>query len=170
MAIPQNKSELILAIKINYEKLKNEIQTIPIELVYDIDLEGHSKNTNMSIHNLVSYLLGWGELVLKWNYRIDNKLSVDFPETGFKWNELGKLAQKFYKDYSELSFEDLLIQLDHSLVLILELVKNKSNEELYEQNWYEKWTLGRMIQLNTSSPFQNAHKRIRKWKRLNGLK
>ena len=124
----------------------------------------------MSIHNLISYLLGWSELVLKWNYRIDNKLSVEFPETAYKWNELGKLAQKFYTDYKKLSFADLLIQLDHSLVLILDLVKNKSNEELYLQNWYDQWTLGRMIQLNTSSPFQNAYKRIRKWKKLKGLK
>lgn len=170
MPIPQNKTELIVAIEQNYNKLKNEIQTIPDELYFDNDLEGHSKNTTMSIHNLISYLLGWSELVLKWNYKLDNKLEVDFPETGYKWNELGKLAQKFYKDYENLSIYDLQIKLDNSIKLILELINLKSNQELYSESWYEKWTLGRMIQLNTSSPFQNAYKRIRKWKKLKGIK
>ncbi|MFY7861762.1 MAG: ClbS/DfsB family four-helix bundle protein [Chitinophagales bacterium] len=30
---------------------------------------------------------------------------------------------------------------------------------------YEKWPLGKMIQLNTSSPFQKATIRIQKWKK-----
>ena len=49
----------------------------------------------MSIHNLVSYLLGWSSLVLKWNRKSEDKEPIDFPETGYKWNELGRLAQKF---------------------------------------------------------------------------
>ena len=34
MPIPQNKTELTIAIEQSYNKLKNEIQTIPIELVF----------------------------------------------------------------------------------------------------------------------------------------
>ena len=49
----------------------------------------------MSIHNLVSYLVGWSSLVLKWNRKSEDKEPIDFPETGYKWNELGRLAQKF---------------------------------------------------------------------------
>lgn len=71
----------------------------------------------MSIHNLVAYLIGWGQLVLKWNDRKSQGHEVDFPETGFKWNELGK-----------------------------------------------------MIQLNTASPFKNATARIRKWKKTRHLR
>ena len=29
-----------------------------------------------------------------------------------------------------------------------------NNDELYQKTWYEKWTLGRMIQFNTSSPMK----------------
>ena len=36
--------------------------------------------------------------------------------------------------------------------------------------WYDKWTSGKMIQLNTSSPFKNAKDRIRKWKKIKQLK
>jgi len=35
--------------------------------------------------------------------------------------------------------------------------------------WYDKWTFGKMIQLNTSSPFKNAKDRIRKWKKTKQL-
>ena len=49
----------------------------------------------MSVSDLVAYLIGWGELVLKWNEKKEKREKVDFPETGYKWNELGKLAKKF---------------------------------------------------------------------------
>ena len=108
MAVPVNKEELILAINTNYKKLKKELENIPIELTTLKDLEGHSKGTLMSINNLLSYLLGWQELVLKWNIKKQNKEEVDFPETGYKWNQLGKLAQKFYDDYKNDDFNTLL--------------------------------------------------------------
>ncbi|MCT7561671.1 ClbS/DfsB family four-helix bundle protein [Aliarcobacter butzleri] len=165
MAVPVNKEELILAINTNYIKLKKELENIPIELTTLKDLEGHSKGTLMSINNLLSYLLGWQELVLKWNIKKQNKEEVDFPETGYKWNQLGKLAQKFYDDYKNDDFNTLLFKLDKKVEEILKLIENKSNKELYEVSWYEKWTLGRMIQFNTSSPYANAKARIRKWKK-----
>ncbi|MFW2565744.1 ClbS/DfsB family four-helix bundle protein [Aliarcobacter butzleri] len=165
MAVPVNKKELILAINTNYKKLKKELENIPIELTTLKDLEGHSKGTLMSINNLLSYLLGWQELVLKWNIKKQNKEEVDFPETGYKWNQLGKLAQKFYEDYKNDDFNTLLFKLDKRVEEILKLIENKSNKELYEVSWYEKWTLGRMIQFNTSSPYANAKARIRKWKK-----
>ena len=37
--------------------------------------------------------------------------------------------------------------------------------DLYEIPWYDKWPKGKMIQLNTSSPYKNARTRVRKWKR-----
>jgi hypothetical protein len=169
MAVPVNKEELIKAIILNYEKLKKELATIPAELTGFKELEGHAKGTSMSINNLLAYLLGWGELVLKWNKKKDNDKEVDFPETGYKWNELGKLAQKFYEDYKEENFTSLQQKLDKNVTKILALIESKTNHELYESAWYEKWTLGRMIQFNTASPYTNARGRIRKWKKEKGI-
>ncbi len=170
MAVPANKEELILAITVNYKKLKNELITIPQELTSNKELEGHAKETFMSICDLAAYLLGWGKLVLKWNEKKSRNEPVDFPETGYKWNELGKLAQKFYSDYQDQNFNTLIENLDKTVDDILSLIKTKSNKELYEISWYEKWTLGRMIQFNTSSPYTNARGRIRKWKKKRNLK
>ena len=170
MSIPTNKIELVKAINDNFIKLKDELLSVAVDLVNTKDLEGHAKDTMMSVHNLVSYLVGWGELVLKWNNQKVKGANVDFPETGYKWNELGKLAQKFYKDYEKDDFQTLLEKLEHSKNQILKLIESKTNKELYETAWYEKWTLGRMIQFNTSSPYKNAKDRIRKWKKAKQLK
>lgn len=166
MAIPKNKDELIKAIHDNYKKLTSELATIPMELTKEKELEGHAKNTVMSIHDLVAYLVGWGQLVLKWNNKKNKGMKVDFPETGFKWNELGLLAQKFYTDYENENFKSLILKLDKTTNEILQLIESKTNQDLYEKAWYDKWTLGKMIQLNTSSPFKNAKDRIRKWKKI----
>jgi hypothetical protein len=170
MAIPKDKEELVKAIEYNYKKLTIELSTIPTDLTTIKELEGHTKNTFMSINDLIAYLVGWGQLVLKWNDKKGKGLDVDFPETGYKWNELGLLAQKFYKDYEKDDFKTLNKKLDNTTFQILKLIESKANIELYEMAWYDKWTLGKMIQLNTSSPFKNAKDRIRKWKKINQLK
>ena len=83
MAIPKDKDELLKAIVDNYNKLTNELTSIPFELTEIKQLDGHSKNTFMSINDLVAYLVGWGQLVLKWNDKKSKGLEVDFPETGY---------------------------------------------------------------------------------------
>ena len=169
MPVPKNKEELLLAINESYKKLSLELDSIPAELASNKNLEGHAKGTKMSISNLVSYLIGWGELVLKWNEKIEKSEEVDFPETGYKWNELGVLAQKFYSDYEEYDYKTLLKKLDLTVNKILDLIEETNPIDLYEKPWYNKWTQGKMIQLNTSSPYKNARARIRKWKKLNDV-
>jgi hypothetical protein len=170
MAIPANKDELIFAIQHDYNKLEAELKSIPVELSHLKELEAHKKNQLMSVHNLVAYLVGWGHLVIKWNERRSANLHLDFPETGYKWNQLGLLAQKFYADYKDEDFVPLQSNLRSTVNSLLEIVDGKSNHELYEIPWYEGYTLGRMIQLNSSSPYKNAHARIRKWKKSKQLK
>lgn len=70
MAVPTNKEELLKAINTAYDKLKKELSTIPGKLTTLQELEGHPKGTFMSVNNLVSYLVGWGVLVLRWNRRM----------------------------------------------------------------------------------------------------
>jgi hypothetical protein len=170
MAIPSNKEELIIAIQKDYKKLEAELASILTDLSFQKELEAHTKGQLMSVHDLIAYLLGWGQLLIKWNKRKSANLPVDFPETGYKWNQLGQLAQKFYDDYKRLDFVSLQSQLNSTVKQILDIVKNKSNHELYEVPWYETYTLGRMIQVNTTSPYKNAHARIRKWKKSKQIK
>ena len=170
MAIPANKAELLNAITTQYDKLKKELISLPVGLTALEELEAHAKDTLMSIHDLLAYIVGWGTLVLKWHSKKSLGEAVDFPETGYKWNELGRLAQKFYKDYKEEAFTALLLQSDQVKDKIIFLIQQSTEQELYGQSWYEKWSLGRMIQFNTASPYTNARGRIRKWKKTRQLK
>ncbi|MFZ3405726.1 ClbS/DfsB family four-helix bundle protein [Aeromonas salmonicida] len=163
MGIPQDKAELLLAIDTNFGKLLKALQAVPESLVQERVMEGHSKSTSMSVANLVAYLIGWNELAIKWIERDTAGLPVDFPETGFKWNELGRLAQKFYRDYEGLAYSALLARLMAAKARIVELIVTRGDDELYGRPWYEQWTLGRMIQFNSASPYHNANGRLRKW-------
>lgn len=92
-----------------------------------------------------------------------------FPDTGYKWNELGRLAQRFYADFAELGYPALLQRLDAAYTRIVARIEAENDVSLYDEPWYEKYTMGRMIQFNTSSPYANARSRLRKWKKDQGI-
>ena len=66
MSVPQTKAELLLAIDKNFSKLISYLNAIPPEFTSDNSMDGHAKGTDMSIRDLVSYLIGWNALVVKW--------------------------------------------------------------------------------------------------------
>lgn len=170
MGVPQTKSELLSAIDKNFSKLISYLNAIPPELTSDKSMEGHAKGTVMSVSDLVAYLLGWNKLVVKWITSDAKGQPVDFPETGYKWNQLGLLAQKFYRDYKELNYQSLINDLQSAKDEIVKLIDERTHEELYGKPWYDKWTMGRMISFNTSSPYANAQGRLKKWAKNNHIK
>ncbi|MEL0553235.1 MULTISPECIES: ClbS/DfsB family four-helix bundle protein [Klebsiella/Raoultella group] len=163
MSIPQTQIQLLQAIDKNFTTLANYLAHIPKEKAAEKNLPGHAQGTVMSVRDLVCYLLGWNELVLKWITLDKAQTPVDLPETGFKWNQLGQLAQKFYGDYPSRDFTSLLADLHEVKQKIMVQIATSDDEALYGRPWYGKWTLGRMISLNTSSPYANACVRLRRW-------
>ncbi len=79
MAVPANKTELREAIEKNYTKLRADLATIPPELTTEKEMEGHVKGTQMSVCNLMAYLVGWGNLVLKWHTVFTSGTMPDLP-------------------------------------------------------------------------------------------
>lgn len=169
MSVPQTKVELLLAIDKNFNKLISYLDVIPIETTSERSMDGHAKGTKMSVRDLVSYLLGWNSLVVKWITSDAKGLPIDFPDTGYKWNQLGLLAQKFYSDYSELNYDSLIAELRAVKNEIVALIDERTDDVLYGKPWYTKWTMGRMISFNTSSPYANANGRLKKWARNNNI-
>jgi len=168
MAIPNSKQELLEAMTTTYAKLAQELARVPPALARDPVLEGQVKGTRMSVCDLLAYLVGWNELVLHWHAQLrDGKRIEDiaFPAEGFTWNALGKLAQRFYADYAELSMDDLLQRLEQAKDQLLALVDAHDDAQLYGQPWYTHYTMGRMIQFNTASPYANACTRLRAWRK-----
>ena len=163
MPIPQNKAELLVDILQSYQKLDKDIARIGGQQAIQKTMPGHAKGTMMSPYQLLAYLVGWADLVIDWNTKMETNQVVNFPTEHYKWNELGALAQKFYGDYPDYDFLNIRILLNDKVNHIIKLIESKSNDELYSTYWYKDYTAGRMIQLNTSSPYKNARKRIRKF-------
>ena len=168
-SVPKSKLELYQAIRLSHENLLSDYHGIPEKYSRKVGIEGNAKDTEISVSDTIAYLIGWEKLVLKWYEKKSSGKPVDFPETGYKWNELGKLAMHFHSEYSEWSYQDLLREFNITTTNILNLIESLSNQELYEEAWYEKYTLGRMIQLNTSSPMKNMRAKVRKFKRENNF-
>ena len=161
MAVPTSKAELLAAIMTAFEKLMTDLAKVRPNQAREVTMKGHANGTTMSPADLVAYLVGWNELVLKWLDRDDRDEPVDYPEAGFKWNQLGLLAQKFYADCNAIEWPELLARLEDAKTGLMVTITARSDEELYGGAWYGKWTKGRMIQFNTSSAYANARARIR---------
>lgn len=168
MAVPASKADLLAAITTAFDKLMADLSKVPLNRARERTLDGHAAGTSMSPADLVSYLVGWNELVLKWLDQDDRGAKIDFPDAGFQWNQLGRLAQRFYRDHETLDYPQLLDRLTIAKDRLVVTISGRSDDELFGSPWYGKWTKGRMIQFNTSSPYANARGRIRKWLKTQG--
>lgn len=169
MAIAFDRRQLLAAIDKNYALLVAELRSVPLERVFEPSLEGRSEGSVMSVADVVAYLIGWNALLLKWQERQSAGLPVDFPETGYKWNELGRLAEKFHAEYATLGWDERLQRLDGEKARTVALIERLDDEALYGTLFYGKYPFGRMIQFNTAAPYENARKRLRAWKKANAL-
>lgn len=165
MAVPASKDDLLAVIEKTFNQLDKDLDRVPADTTREPVLEGHAKGTTMSPADLVAYLIGWNQQVLTWHRRRAEGLPDEFPAPGTRWNELGLLAQRYYTEHTSDSWDSLRAQLLDAKNQIITLIQGYSNEELYGEPWYGKWTMGRMISLNTSSPYTNARGRIRAWLR-----
>ncbi|KMN77382.1 hypothetical protein VK98_18585 [Chromobacterium sp. LK11] len=164
MAVPTDKAALLAAMRDEYRRLRAVLARVPPERAFARELDGHAKGSRMSAADLLAYLLGWQALVLKWHRLEREGAAIDFPDAGYRWNQLGLLAQKFYRDYREIGdWARLCAMLDDSQRQVEALVEGFSDQALYGRPWYDKWTRGRMIQFNTASPCRNARGRLVAW-------
>lgn len=164
-SIPRTKYDLEQAIDNIFPRLMADYRSIPAKLTRTPGIEGNRTGRHISVCDTVAYLLGWGKLVLKWYWKREQGEPVDFPESGHKWNQLGRLAEGFYLEYSEWNYNELLDEFDQTIREMTSLITSLNDEELYGIAWYKEWTLGRMIQLNTVSPMKNMRKKVRRFKR-----
>ena len=168
-SIPQNKKALVEAVSKASNKLLNDYQNIPIALTRLAEIEGNIKNTRISVCDTLAYLIGWGKLVLHWHAAKSQGLRAEFPATGYKWNQLGLLAQSFYQAYRDWDYAALQSEFKTTIQDILAVIEASTDQQLYGQPWYNQWTLGRMIQLNTSSPMKNVRTKVRRFKKSRGI-
>ncbi len=164
MSPPADKNQLMENIRTAHTRLYRELETIPQELTRE-----KSMDNNHSPCDLVAYQIGWGRLLLSWEQREQQGLPTEMPAPGYKWNQLGLLADSFYKAHASQPLEQLLANFQ-ALVRELEaFIGNCSHNTLFEigqRHWAgPRWPLVKWIQVNTIAPYNSARTRLRRWKK-----
>ena len=167
--IPKNKQTLYTAVESAFDKILLDYISIPDTYSRKLGVEGNIKHSVISVSDTLAYLIGWGDLVLGWYQKTSAGETVNFPATGYKWNELGSLAESFHLQYKDWLYDDLIAKFKDTVNQLLLLIDSLTDEELHGHVWYEKYTLGRMIQFNTSSPMKNMRTKVRRFKKINNI-
>lgn len=164
MPLPINKNELLENLKLAYEKLDNEFDSIAPESERICGLEG-----NVSCCDIIAYQIGWGKLLLGWEKDEQSGKLPHMPALDFKWNQLGELAQTFYKENSKKSLAQLRIEFEIIYQELIKLINSAPEIEIFQpfqRQWTgEKWAMVKWIQVNTIAPYKSARTKVRRWKR-----
>ncbi|MDO5089708.1 MAG: ClbS/DfsB family four-helix bundle protein [Leptotrichiaceae bacterium] len=135
------------------------------------------ENVDRTPAQMIAYQLGWIGLILSWEERNMKGEKVVTPDENYKWNNLNKLYQSFYEEYKNFSIEDLKKEFNIRIEKIIELIKGYNDKELFEaggRQWAastpSNWPVWKWIHINTVAPFKTFRTKIRKWKKIYGLK
>lgn len=164
----KNREELILEIS-NRAKLF-------IKEFDDIDEKDKDKlidGVDRTPAQMISYQLGWMNLLLDWEKQEQQEHTVITPAKNYKWNNLGGLYESFYNEYDKYTLKELCDMFIKKEQQIIELINSYTDVELFEQggrNWSSStpsnWPIWKWIHINTVAPFKSFRTKIRKWKKL----
>lgn len=164
-----NKLELVDAIKNNANLFIKEYSDVEEICMNKID-----KEIEYSPFQMLVFCIGWIDLVLSWEDEEQKGIQETSLAIEWKWNELSWLYQSFYDKYNNYSLNELINIFNTKVKKIIDLINNLSDEELFEdgkRNWAKtkgkKFSICRLVHLNTIANFKTFRVRIRKWKKNN---
>lgn len=121
---------------------------------------------------MLSYQLGWMDLLLGWERDERAGRQVSTPAPGYKWNQLGGLYSAFYEQWKDAPLSRLQDAFRERVDGVVDLVGSLSQEELFEpvqRAWASStpsaWPVAKWVHINTVAPFNSFRTRIRSWKR-----
>ncbi|WP_026478706.1 ClbS/DfsB family four-helix bundle protein [Alkaliphilus transvaalensis] len=165
----KNKEDLIVEIEKTAKLFISEF-----DAVNENDKNKHIEGVDRTPGQMIAYQLGWMNLVMSWDKDELEGKEVITPAYNYKWNKLGGLYEKFYKEYEEYSLFELKELFSNCTEQMIIWINNFSNDELFTQDirkWASstpsKWPIWKWVHINTVAPFKTFRTKIRKWKKLN---
>lgn len=122
-----NAEELIESIDRAYKKFIEEFKGIPEEL-----RGKHISEVDKSPSEILSYQLGWINLLLSWEKDEQCGLDVQMPTPDYKWNNLGRLYQSFYEQYGILTLKQQEEELTKLVQMLVDWINELSEAELFQ--------------------------------------
>ncbi len=169
MPLPTCKAELLKNLKQAYVKLDAEFNTVSSEHERLKMIEG-----NVSCCDVVAYQIGWTNLLMGWDRQEERGESPSMPAEGFRWNQLGELAQSFYERNSEKKLGQLRREFHETFQALARWIESLTEQEIFQphqRQWTgDKWAMVKWIQVNTIAPYGSARTKVRRWKREMGLR
>lgn len=160
MPLPTSRAELRDKLRTAHTKLDAELEA----------LEGRAETK--TARALVAYQIGWGKLLLGWEAAERTGKVPAMPAKGFKWNQLGALAESFHRAYADRTLEQLRKELARTVKKIDAWIGALDEAELFEfeqRRWAGvKWPLVKWIQVNTIAPYTSATAKLRKLEKARG--
>ncbi|MBS7575957.1 MULTISPECIES: ClbS/DfsB family four-helix bundle protein [unclassified Enterococcus] len=174
MARPTTKTDLIQTGNEKYQKLMTLIHSIPEESIngvfqFEIEKEkGAHWERDKNIRDILIHLYEWHSLLLHWVEANQKGIKKQFLQDGYNWKTYGKMNIVFWEKHQNTSYESSLELLKKSHTEVIKLADTFSNDELFSKDVYE-WvggsTLGSYFVSVTSSHYDWAMKKIRKYKK-----
>lgn len=163
MARPTTKDELLALSDKNYNKLNDLIESVPKEK-QEINFPFEDRDKN--IRDVLAHLHEWHLMMEKWYTTGMKGETPVIPAKGYTWKTLPDLNAVIWEKYQNVSLADIKKDLDESHKKITALIKSHSNEELFTKSlypWTKTTSLGSYFISNTSSHYDWAFKKIRKF-------
>ncbi|HHV63996.1 MAG TPA: ClbS/DfsB family four-helix bundle protein [Peptococcaceae bacterium] len=123
---------------------------------------------------MISYQLGWLDLIMGWDKAEAEGKQVVTPCEGYKWNNLGRLYQSFYDRFSSYSLTELQDLFKEKIIIFIQWLNGFTEEDVFtagSRKWASStpsnWPVWKLVHINTVAPFKSFRSKIRKWKKLN---
>lgn len=174
MARPTSKNELIEASNVNYQKITDLITSLPpaareADFTFDTSKlkEAHWQRDH-NVRDVLIHLYEWQELLLKWVKNNQAGKSQEFLPDGINWRNYGKMNLEFWEKHQNTSLQEAEELLAESHQQTMALLETFSNDELFNKGvfpWTGNNALGIYFIANTSSHYDWALKKLRKYKK-----
>lgn len=162
MPRPKSRKELLELSQTSYEKLLELVNSYSKS---EVEKEFPIGTLNRNIKDVLAHLHEWHLMMLNWYNTGMKGKKPDMPAKGYTWRTLPKLNREIWEKYKNIELQVAKKLLDQSYEQIQSIIKNHSEEELFEKKRY-KWTgstsLGAYLISNTSSHYDWAIKLIKK--------
>jgi len=162
MSGPTTKEELLIKSKLNFDKLFDLIEQLPLETQENQFTPG---TMNRNMRDVLAHIHHWHLLFMEW-YRIGSSgVKPEMPTKGYSWKTTPGLNFWIWENYQKTSLEEANNLVKDSFWQMHEIVQNHSNEELFEKKRY-RWngftSMGSYLVSAHSSHYEWAYKLIKK--------
>jgi hypothetical protein len=162
MPRPKTKTELLELSAKNYEKLMALINAKSAEVQKKEFPEGY---LNRNIRDVLCHLNHWHLMMKDWHDAGMRGKKPEIPAKGYTWKTTQDLNMVIQMQYENTPLDEAKNLLADSYDQIQDIIKQYSNDELFEKKRY-KWTgttsLGAYLVSATSSHYDWAYKLIKK--------